>query len=505
MTMAFPSTLTLVTVTCRFDLPPDGGAAGAIQFTAAHPLTGATDNTIVPPFTVPGRFTSGACTVQLPATNDPQWTPQGWAYTVEVQVGAARFTGTLQLDYQATTVELADLVQWDGAAQPGQSYIPLSQKGAAGGVATLGVNGLVPASQLPPSSGGSGGAVDSVNGRTGAVTLVATDVTDSTAVGRALMRAADAAAARTAIGAGTSSLALGTTSTTAAAGDAPAAAIAAHVAAADPHTQYALEANLGGAAALNVGTGAGTVTAGDDSRITGAQQRSTLTTKGDLYVATAAGTVTRVGVGSNSQVLTADSSQAAGMKWAPAAGGSAVGATFPIAHWGFIAASDDPINFYNPSTISAQTWHTRIWVPAGQPIAGLWVAVGSAGTHDGVTSGNGIALYDDATGALIDQITPSDSLWATAGWRGGAPAGGTIPAQGSGRWVYLAAQVRGYASSPPGLMFPIGVNDRAFHYAGPATTHRRTFYVSAPATFPSSIDPASTGTATAYNFLAALS
>ena len=33
-----------------------------------------------------------------------------------------------------------------------------------------------------------------------------------------------------------------------------------------------------------------TLAAGDDSRITGAQQRSTVTTKGDLYVATASAT-----------------------------------------------------------------------------------------------------------------------------------------------------------------------------------------------------------------------
>lgn len=47
----------------------------------------------------------------------------------------------------------------------------------------------------------------------------ASTISDSTAVGRAVLTAADALAARTAIGAGTSSLALGTTGTTAAAGN----------------------------------------------------------------------------------------------------------------------------------------------------------------------------------------------------------------------------------------------------------------------------------------------
>jgi len=50
-------------------------------------------------------------------------------------------------------------------------------------------------------------------------THTASQISDSTATGRSLMTAADAAAARTAIGAGTSSLAIGTTSTTAMRGD----------------------------------------------------------------------------------------------------------------------------------------------------------------------------------------------------------------------------------------------------------------------------------------------
>lgn len=128
-----------------------------------------------------------------------------------------------------------------------------------------------------PGGGGGGGAVDSVNGRTGAVTLtktdvglplvtnaaqavpaditaaiaahvaladphaqyaldtdlstglatkaatshthIATQISDSSTVGRAVLVAVDAPTARTAIGAGTSSLALGTTGSTAAAGN----------------------------------------------------------------------------------------------------------------------------------------------------------------------------------------------------------------------------------------------------------------------------------------------
>lgn len=58
------------------------------------------------------------------------------------------------------------------------------------------------------------------------------------------------------------------------------------------------------------------VTSAVQTQLDGKQSRSTLTTKGDIYVATASATVTRLGVGSDGQILTADSSQSSGVKWA---------------------------------------------------------------------------------------------------------------------------------------------------------------------------------------------
>jgi hypothetical protein len=49
--------------------------------------------------------------------------------------------------------------------------------------------------------------------------------------------------------------------------------------------------------------------------------KSTLTSKGDLYVATAASTITRLGAGNDGEVLTVDSSQTAGLKWSAGASG----------------------------------------------------------------------------------------------------------------------------------------------------------------------------------------
>jgi len=47
--------------------------------------------------------------------------------------------------------------------------------------------------------------------------------------------------------------------------------------------------------------------------------KSTVTTKGDIIAATASATVTRVAAGTNGYILTADSAEAAGIKWAAAA------------------------------------------------------------------------------------------------------------------------------------------------------------------------------------------
>lgn len=53
-----------------------------------------------------------------------------------------------------------------------------------------------------------------------------------------------------------------------------------------------------------------------------AERHFPLTTKGDIFVADASGNLTKLGVGSNTQVLTADSTQATGIKWDTGGAGS---------------------------------------------------------------------------------------------------------------------------------------------------------------------------------------
>ena len=77
---------------------------------------------------------------------------------------------------------------------------------------------------------------------------------------------------------------------------------------------------------------------------------STATTKGDIYAATASSTVTRLGVGSNGQVLTADSTQSTGIKWATPSGAAPTGVVSDIQF--SVLQSDGTLN----AASGVQTW-----------------------------------------------------------------------------------------------------------------------------------------------------
>lgn len=129
--MPFPAGLTLVTVAVGADLLPNGGASGTVRISYSGPLTGAADNSIVPYVDVTASLDAGGdATLVVPATNDPGWIPVDFAYTVVANFGAVTHKGTLQLDYQTTSVNLADLIQWDGAATAGTTYATLAQLAA---------------------------------------------------------------------------------------------------------------------------------------------------------------------------------------------------------------------------------------------------------------------------------------------------------------------------------------------------------------------------------------
>jgi hypothetical protein len=147
--MPFPAGLTLITVSGTVaEFPAGGVASGSISFTSPAWLTGPTDNSVVPPFTKTVQLAAdGSFSVQLPATNDPDWSPTGWAYTVKIVAGEQVFRASLQLPYNGGPVDVADVLQ-PTAPVAGQSYVLLASRGAANGVASLDGSGQVPLSQL---------------------------------------------------------------------------------------------------------------------------------------------------------------------------------------------------------------------------------------------------------------------------------------------------------------------------------------------------------------------
>lgn len=118
-------------------------------------------------------------------------------------------------------------------------------------------------------------------------------------------------------------------------------AVAAHAAAADPHADYLRKSVATAKGDIYVATAAGVVTRqalGTDNQVLRADSalstgvkwdwensipKTLLDAKGDLTPASADNTPARLPIGTNGQVLTADSVEATGMKWAtPSAGGS---------------------------------------------------------------------------------------------------------------------------------------------------------------------------------------
>ena len=156
----FPEGMILVPVTGTVEGVPDGLSVEA-RFTCDRWLVGPTDDAIVPPFTVVAQAQAGAFVAELPATNDPVWGP-AWQYRVVLRYGNKKVTGSLTVPYdEPAGFDIADRLNLDQDPVPaGVAYMPLSLRGAPGGVPSLDEDGVVPLDQLPPLSASSAAWTD---------------------------------------------------------------------------------------------------------------------------------------------------------------------------------------------------------------------------------------------------------------------------------------------------------------------------------------------------------
>jgi len=137
--------------------------------------------------------------------------------------------------------------------------------------------------------------------------------------------------------------------------------------------------------------------------------KSTLTTKGDLYVASAASTPARLAVGSNGQVLTADSTQTTGTKWGDPAPSGVATVTAGDATVTVAGTSSDPtvaVNAIPESKVTGLVTDlagkaATVHVHAGADITTGTVAIGRIPTG---TTGSTVPFGNDAR--FTDSRTP---------------------------------------------------------------------------------------------------
>lgn len=139
---------------------------------------------------------------------------------------------------------------------------------------------------------------------------------------------------------------------------------------------------------------------------------STVNAKGDILAATADDTVTRLAVGTNGHVLTADSGEATGIKWAAAAGG---GFTHSYIGYNTVGGSTEGVTAFR--------WYLKkVTLASAGLIASVGVYIDNV-TNGAVAAVNG-AVFEDNAGSpryVLAGNTSTQEFWldhdstATAG------------------------------------------------------------------------------------------
>lgn len=202
----------------------------------------------------------------------------------------------------------------------------------------------------------------------------------------------------------------------------------------------------------DVGLGSVDNTADADKPVSTAQQTainaripaSIVDAKGDLIAATTADTVTRLPVGTNGQVLTADSAQAAGVKWADPASGGGSSHDAVAARYGCKAISMNPHNLGVGTgsgglkfiaAASGRLYQMRVALPAGETVTSVRVPIKALGSGAGALR-FGVYQADLSPLGSSADVASAFTTGSAETWRTVALS---APADTTGDYVWIVA------------------------------------------------------------------
>jgi hypothetical protein len=206
-----------------------------------------------------------------------------------------------------------------------------------------------------------------------------------------------------------------------------------------------------------------------NAAITDAIADSIGTTKGDMIAFTGNATPARLGVGTNTQVLTADSTQATGVKWA-AAGGTPADASTSVK--GVTLMSVAPVSATSPISVGDNDTRVRPLGEFFRPNYNAFLAVGMdpAGAANAFTPSAGV-VYLAATyfpaGGTISNITVGFRGTAGAGVANGFVGLYTLSGTTATRVATSNAQTTAFQSAAPAT---IGLS-ASYTFAGGADAY----------------------------------